>query len=281
MDDQRLSSLISLLKNCNNAIIAFSGGVDSTFLVRVAVLAGIRFIAVTGASETVPAHDIEIVKKIVVEFGVAHRFIDTGELADERFLRNDRERCYYCKEGLFALLKHLADRERFDHILDGSNADDLTDHRPGLRANRKYGVISPLAETGLGKDDIRELSRGLGLRTWDMPSSPCLSSRIVYGCRIDTGMLSMIAASEDLLRGLGFRIVRVRTEGTTASIEVDKQEVERFSSSSIRSKVMEGFRRIGYKDIMIDMEGYRSGKLNSETPDLRTNSCVRIEDIPD
>lgn len=281
MDDHRLHSLIARLKTLDNSIIAFSGGVDSALLVRVAVLSGIRFLAVTGESDTVPRQDIENSQSMAGEFHFEHRIIRTGELEDERFLENTLERCFYCKDGLFTLLRAIAENEGFLYILDGSNADDLDDYRPGLKANRKHGVISPLIEAGLTKKDVRELSRTIGIRTWDRPSSPCLSSRILYGSRITSGALFMISEAENLLRKLGFITVRVRTSGRSASIEVGEREVGRFASSELCREIRRGLWDIGYREIKIDLEGYRPGKLNAEGYGRNAGKIISIDDRSD
>jgi len=278
MDDHRLHSLIKRLTALNNAVIAFSGGVDSTFLVRVAILSGIRFLAVTGESDTVPRLDIQNAMAMAGEYNFAHRIIRTNELEDERFLENTRERCFFCKNGLFTQLRTIAEEEEYTYVLDGSNADDLNDYRPGLKANRKHGVISPLIDTGMAKKDVRELSKALGLETWDKQSSPCLSSRVIYGSRITSGTLLMIAESENFLRKLGFTTVRVRTSGSTASIEVGEHEVERFTSSELCRTVREKLQAIGYREIRIDLEGYRSGKLNTERYGQNNSMTILIDD---
>jgi len=262
----------------DSAVIAFSGGVDSTFLVRVAVLSGIRFLAVTGESDTVPRQDIQNATAMAGEYNFAHRIIRTNELEDELFLENTRERCFFCKNGLFTQLRSIAKEEGYTNVLDGSNADDLNDYRPGLKANRKHGVISPLIDAGMAKKDVRELSKALGLKTWDKQSSPCLSSRVIYGSRITSGALLMIAESENFLRKLGFTTVRVRTSGSTASIEVGEHEVERFTSSELCRTVREKLQAIGYREIRIDLEGYRSGKLNTERYGQNNSMTILIDD---
>lgn len=278
MDDHRLHSLIKRMTALDSAVIAFSGGVDSTFLVRVAVLSGIRFLAVTGESDTVPRQDIQNAMAMAGEYNFAHRIIRTNELEDELFLVNTRERCFFCKNGLFTQLRTIAEEEGYTNVLDGSNADDLNDYRPGLKANRKHGVISPLIDTEMSKKDVRELSKALGLKTWDKPSSPCLSSRVIYGSRITSGTLLMIAESENFLRKLGFTTVRVRTSGSTASIEVGEHEVERFTSSELCRTVREKLQAIGYREIRIDLEGYRSGKLNTERYGQNNSMTILIDD---
>ncbi|GBD98811.1 hypothetical protein BMS3Abin07_00838 [bacterium BMS3Abin07] len=262
MPDKNLKALIKYLKTLDNSIIAYSGGVDSSFLVRAAQMSGIRFLAVTSMSETMPRQDLENSKMITARFGIPHRVIRTYELTDSNFAENPPDRCFYCKDNLFRRLEKIAGADDYDHILDGSNTDDTNDFRPGLRANKKHGIISPLVITGMNKEDIRNLSRTLGLPTWDRPSSPCLSSRFPYGIEITPSGLEMVSRAEDYLMSLGFRIVRVRTSGATATIEVGVAEIGPLLTESIRSKVIREFKNIGYRDILIDLEGYRSGNLN-------------------
>jgi uncharacterized protein len=262
MSDTRLHSLIKELKKRDNAVIAFSGGVDSTLLVRTAAMVDIRFLAVTSSSETTPLHDLENAKRIALDFKIVHRIIKTRELNDRTFSSNSPDRCFFCKDMLFTDLRKLATAEGYEHILDGSNADDEHDFRPGLRANRKHGVISPLKDAGLSKRDVRELSRELGLSTWDAPSSPCLSSRFPYGERITLQGIQMVSRAEEYLRSLGFRIVRVRTAGGNASVEVGVDEIDRLRDHELRDRVTGELKKIGYQSVHFDDEGYRSGKLN-------------------
>jgi len=262
MPEGKLRKLTDRLRSLDNAVIAYSGGVDSTLLVRAAQLAGIRFLAVTGRSATVPEHDIRNARETAVKLRIPYRIIDTDELQDPNFVKNPPDRCYYCKNNLFSHLRKIAGEEGYDHILDGSNSDDLGDYRPGLEANRRHGVRSPLIEAGLTKEDVREVSRFLGLPTWNVPSSPCLSSRFPYGERINPKGLDMVAQAEAFIRSLGFLVVRVRTRGETAMVEVGQDELDRLFSTAVRESVLRELRRIGYKTVLFDAEGYCSGKLN-------------------
>lgn len=262
MRDLRLQYLVQSVRTLGSAVIAFSGGVDSTFLIRVAQISGIRFLAVTGRSATVPPDDIGSVTHIVSLLGCEHRFIDSEELRDEKFVSNPRERCFYCKGALFARLKKIADEEGFRCIVDGSNADDAEDYRPGMKAGEIHGVVSPLRDAGFRKAEIRALSRSLGLPTWDKPSSPCLSSRIPYGWPITADAIRRVAEAEGVLRTMGFRIVRVRSFGDSAVIEVGRDEIDRFRSPALRREVRERLSMIGYEKVFLDEEGYGTGKLN-------------------
>jgi len=262
MSEARLHFLVNFIRKLDSAVIAFSGGVDSTFLVRVAQLSGIRFLAVTGRSATVPSDDIDSARSVAALFGFEHRFIDSDEFRDENFVSNPPDRCFYCKGALFTRLKEISLENNFRHVMDGCNADDAEDYRPGMKAGEMQGVVSPLREAGFRKAEIRELSRGLALPTWDRPSSPCLSSRIPYGWAITADAVRKVAEAEGFLKKAGFRIVRVRSFGENAVIEVGRDEVDRLLSFPLRREVREMFRLIGYENVFLDEEGYGTGKLN-------------------
>lgn len=259
---EKFHRLIEILKRINGAVLAYSGGVDSTFLLKALKLSGIEFVAVTSISETSPPEDIELARRMTQELGVRHIFIEGSELQKEEFLRNDRQRCFYCKKALFSALNEIKERARYASVLDGSTVDDLSDYRPGLLAAKELGVRSPLIEAGLSKDEIRILSRDLGLITWDRPSSPCLSSRIPYGRRITPEALRRVRDAEAFLKERGFRIVRVRDYWPMAKIEVSVEEVRRFLSDELRQEVIKGLKEAGYKTVTVDLEGYSQGKLN-------------------
>lgn len=259
---EKLSSLLSLLGSTGNSVIAFSGGVDSTLLVRAAQIAGIRFIAVTAVSETMPAHDLEDAAAFAGEKGFDHQIIRTEELSNTAFADNTPDRCYHCKEELFRKLTEMAKELGFTSVLDGSNADDLQDYRPGKRAAGQYRVRSPLAECGLTKEDVRQLSQELGLSTWDRPSSPCLASRIPYGQKITASGLARTGKAEAFLRELGVREVRVRSHGDVARIEVPEKDLGIFLKPGIREKVVSRLKEFGYAYVSLDLEGFRSGSLN-------------------
>lgn len=262
MSETKLQSLIRYIRSLDNSVIAFSGGVDSTLLIKAASMAGIRFLTVTSCSETVPLQDLERSRSITAELGIELRTIETDEMNDHKFTDNPPERCFFCKDTLFGQLKDIAKEEGYEHVLDGSNADDLSDYRPGLKAARKHGIISPFIEVRLTKQDIREISRSLGLATWKEPSSPCLSSRFPYGIKITVDGLRMVAKAEDYLRSLGFQVVRVRTAGTAASVEVGEDELIKLRNDDIRHSIEIKLKMIGYDKVTFDPEGYRSGKLN-------------------
>ncbi len=261
--NQKWDRLTSLLREMRLAVLAFSGGVDSSVLLRAAAeVMGPRLIAVTAVSETYPPGELALAEEFARTLGVTHRILPTAELNAEDFARNSPERCYYCKRELFGKLKQLADAEGIPFILDGSNVDDLKDQRPGRKAAEEFFVRSPLIEAGLTKSEIRELGRGMGLPMWDKPSLACLSSRIPYGTRITPELLRTIERAEDLLRGLGFRQVRVRHHGNTARVEVERRDFERLLSGDAAGEITRSLKGLGYTYVCLDLEGYRTGSMN-------------------
>lgn len=262
--DQKLSLLITRLKQAPSALLAFSGGVDSSFLLRALKISDIPFLVIIGKSETVPEKELQQAVSFALQENVRHRVIMTGELQNESFLKNPPDRCFFCKQDLFQRMQQIAEEEAFDAIFDGSNADDLQDFRPGRKAAELYGVQSPLAEAGLSKDDIRQLSRRLGLGTWDKPSSPCLSSRFPYGQRITLPLLHRVEQAEDFLRSLGIRTVRVRVHTDVARIEVPEDEMALLLRN--RQAVADRLKTLGFSFVSLDLEGFRSGSLNRVLP---------------
>ena len=257
-----LRKLIDLLSGMESAVIAYSGGVDSTFLVKAAVLSGMRAAAVTAVSPTMPEHDFEDAREMAKTIGVHHMIIDTAELGDADFVRNPVDRCFYCKNELFGRLREIALSGGYRFVLDGSNLDDNEDWRPGRKAAAKHGVRSPLIEAGMRKEEIRRCSRELGLPTWNKPASPCLSSRFPYGTPITAEALRQVGEAEKFLRSLGLDELRVRHCNETARIEVTEEAIPRILSSDTRRAVVEKLKALGYRFISLDLEGFRSGKLN-------------------
>lgn len=269
----KFSRLLSLLQQTESAVLAFSGGVDSSFLLRSLKMAGVRFLAVTGYSETVPERDILLARSFAGQEGVEHQVVNTGEMQNELFTANTPERCFYCKQDLFRRLQEIAGAYGYQSLFDGSNADDLNDFRPGRKAAGLYGVRSPLAECGLSKQDIRLLSRELGLETWDRPASPCLSSRFPYGQRITPNILRRVEKAEEFLKSLGMKTVRVRVQGDSARIELPVQDIPIMVEEDMRSRITETLHALGFAFVSLDLDGFRSGSMNRSLPEeLRHNS---------
>ena len=268
--EQKWDRLRALLRETKLAVLAYSGGVDSSLLLRAAAeVMGSHVIAVTAASETYPRGELEAAKEFARSLGVTHRTIRTHELASEEFIQNSPERCYFCKREFFGKLKQIAETEGTSYIFDGSNTDDLKDHRPGRKAAEEFSVRSPLVEAGLSKSDVRTLAQFLNLPMWDKPSLACLSSRIPYGTRITLDILETIQAAEELLRTLGFRQVRVRHHGDTARIEVEREEFGILLSNDAVKSITAGLKGLGYTYVCLDLEGYRTGSMNERVQKTR------------
>jgi len=250
------------------AVLAYSGGVDSSVLLKAASeVMGPRLIAVTAISETYPSGELAQARDFVSALGVTHRIIRSDELTMEAFVQNSPERCYFCKRELFGKLRAIADEEGITFVLDGSNVDDLSDLRPGRRAAKELSVRSPLVEAGFTKKDIREIARKLHLPMWNKPSLACLSSRIPYGTRITSGLLRTVQSAEDAIRGLGIRQVRVRHHGETARIEVLRDDFNRLLSDGAQERITRLLKELGYTYVCLDLDGYRTGSMNEAAGD--------------
>lgn len=259
---KKYSKLVEIFKEVGSAVIAYSGGVDSTLLIKAAKDSGINALAVTGHSPTIPARALKEAISMASEVGIPYRIIETREMEKEEFRKNTKARCFFCKDTLFRELKDIAVHEGYLSVMEGSNLDDPQDNRPGMRANSLHNVRSPLIEAGITKPDVRNISKLLGLKTWDRPSSPCLSSRFPYGTPIDEAALKVVERAEDFFYNRGFRGFRVRHHGDLARIEVMEEDIKGFFETSLRTAVVTYFLSLGYKYVSLDLEGFESGKLN-------------------
>ena len=273
--EQKWDRLRELLRDMKLAVLAYSGGVDSSLLLRAASeVMGPHVIAVTAVSETYPQGELEAAQAFARSLGVTHRIIHTRELDNEQFARNPPERCFHCKTELFEKLAAIASTEGIPFILDGSNTDDLKDYRPGRRAAEKYSVRSPFVEAGINKSDVRYLARSLNLPQWDKPSLACLSSRIPYGTRITRDILDQVQQAENCLRSLGFRQVRVRHHGDTARIELDKNDFSRMLTGDVADQVTAQLKELGYTYVSLDLAGYRTGSMNESLESVGSEEFV-------
>jgi uncharacterized protein len=256
----RYESLQALLRGMGRVLVAFSGGVDSSFLLAVATeCLGEHVLAVTGLSPSVPAAERDEAAQLARRLGARHVFIQTAELERPGYVANAPDRCYHCKTDLYERLEAMARTEGCAWVLDGANVDDLGDVRPGREAARRHGVRSPLVEAGLTKADIRALSRALGLPTWDKPAMACLASRIPHGVAVTVERLAQVEAAEAALRDLGFRQVRVRHHEAVARIELPPEERTRLLDPALAAEVVAKVKAAGYQYVVLDLEGYRPG----------------------
>lgn len=260
---QKYEALQHILKEMGTVAVAYSGGVDSTFLLKVAydVLKD-NAVGILAVSPSFPSREYQRAVETAGLIGARLEIIHTNEMDNPDYTSNPVNRCYFCKSELFERIAEIAASGRYSNMVDGSNVDDLSDYRPGLKAVREKGVRSPLQEAGLTKSEIRELSRSLGLPTWDKDALACLSSRFPFGEKIELWKLKMVDQAETYLSSLGFHNIRARHTGKSVKIEVDPSEVDRLLSPEIRIPLVQYFREIGYTTISVDLEGYRSGKLS-------------------
>ncbi len=260
---EKYENLMTSLKSYGKVLIAFSGGVDSTFLLKVARdVLGDNVLAVIASSATYPEREQQEALRIAEDMNVRFKVIHTKELDDPNFRDNPPERCYFCKKELFSRLKEIAAAEDIPHVCDGSNFEDTFDFRPGTKAAAELDVHSPLKEAGLDKNEIRVLSRKLGLRTWNKPAMACLSSRFPYFTRIEKESLRQIDTAEEFLKTKGFSQLRVRHHGQIARIEITPQDFPRIIAEGMRNEVVEGLKKLGYLYVTIDLAGYRTGSMN-------------------
>ncbi|WP_375513213.1 ATP-dependent sacrificial sulfur transferase LarE [uncultured Nostoc sp.] len=260
---EKFEQLRALFQEMEQALIAYSGGVDSTLVAKIAYDAlGDRALAVTAVSPSLLPEELEDAKIQAATIGIPHKIVQTHEMENPNYTSNPVNRCYFCKSELHDTLKPLALQLGYPYVVDGVNADDLHDYRPGIQAAKERGARSPLAEVGVTKVEVRQLSQQLGLPWWDKPAQPCLSSRFPYGEEITVAKLQRVGRGEIFLRKLGWQNLRVRSEGDTARIELASEQIKEFVLTTDLQKVVSAFQDFGFLYVTLDLEGYRSGKLN-------------------
>lgn len=265
-DNARLKSkldlLVKIIDELKSFIIAYSGGTDSTLLLKLASLTNAKALAVTADSEIFPRNIIKLSKKLAKDIGIKQKIISTNILSINDFVKNTTRRCYICKNNLFRILTNILISEGYNYIIEGTNIDDLKDYRPGIKALNKYNIKSPFVEAHISKNDIRALSKYLELPTWDNPPSTCLATRIPYGSKITKDVLKRIENSEEFLLSLGFKNVRVRDHSGLARIETDNDMFKIFLDSNKRKLIYKKLKSFGYTFVSLDIEGYKTGSLN-------------------
>lgn len=260
---EKFEQLQGLFKEMEQALIAYSGGVDSTLVAKIAFdVLGDRALAVTAVSPSLLPEELEDAKVQAATIGIAHKVVQTHEMENPNYTSNPVNRCYFCKSELHDTLKPLALQLGYPYVIDGVNADDLHDYRPGIQAAKERGARSPLAEVGVTKAEVRQLSQQLSLDWWDKPAQPCLSSRFPYGEEITVAKLQRVGRGEIYLRKLGWQNLRVRSEGDTARIELPPEQIKEFVLTTDLQKLVSAFQDFGFIYVTLDLEGYRSGKLN-------------------
>jgi uncharacterized protein len=262
--EERLRELFRTLRS---VIVAYSGGVDSSYVAYVAnAELGARAVCITGQSASLPSYQNDEIDRVVKNFGFNHEIISTDELDHPEYRANNGNRCYFCKDELYGKLESVARSRGIEHIVDGSTIDDLDDYRPGRQAAKQHAVRSPLIEVGLNKNEVRELSRRATLPTWDKPASPCLSSRIAYGTTVTIERLQKVDRGEEILREFGFREFRVRHHDTLVRLEISTAEMDRVLQKDVVDQLAARFRELGFKYVTLDLHGFRSGSMNEALP---------------
>jgi pyridinium-3,5-biscarboxylic acid mononucleotide sulfurtransferase len=263
LGDSKLTQLRNLFTEMERALIAYSGGIDSTLVAKVAYdVLGDRALAVTAKSPSLLPEELEDASAQAIEIGINHQIVETHEMENPNYSSNPIDRCYFCKSELHDTLKPLALKLGYPYVVDGVNADDLNDYRPGIQAAKERGARSPLAELGITKLEVREIARSIGLTCWNKPAQPCLSSRFPYGEEITIPKLNRVGRAEIYLRRLGYENVRVRSIGDTAKIELPVELIQQFVAANNLAELVTIFQSFGFVYVTLDLEGYRSGKLN-------------------
>ena len=264
---RKLDRLHEIMASTCGAVVAYSGGTDSTLVAAVAVRAlGARALAVTAVSPSLPPGEAEEAGRVAGELGISHRTVRTREAERPAYLANGTDRCYHCKTELYDVLARVAEETDFPVVVSGANLDDLGDFRPGLAAAEEHGVRHPLVEARKTKSDVREAAHQLAIPTWNKPASACLASRIPFGVTITVEELSKVGRAERLLKDLGFRQCRVRVHGDVVRIEVEEADIGRLAVPDVRAMIVQGIRALGYRYVSLDLEGFRSGSMNPEQP---------------
>ena len=264
LKEQRLREIF---RDLGSVIVAYSGGVDSSYVAYVAnAELGPRAICITGQSASLPSYQQAEIDRVIDQFGFHHETVQTEELENPGYRANNADRCYFCKDELYSKLEQIATSRGIEHIVDGSTADDLNDFRPGRQAAKQHSVRSPLIEVEMSKAEVRELSRRAGLPTWDKPASPCLSSRIAYGTTVTIERLSKVDRGEEILREFGFKEFRVRHHDTLVRLEIAPAELDRVLRREVIEQLAARFRELGFKYVTLDLQGFRSGSMNEVLP---------------